>query len=113
PCLSLPLWGIVSLSSMRGRDMVMRKSGDDAHKLTLAHTLSEFADCADLTHRSYPDKEVDLVFFNHQVDQSKLHEEVMNPILHMERGQLPRLFEQNQFANVDDPKALIIGILTG
>ncbi len=91
----------------------MRRAGADTNKLTLAHTLSEFTDCADLTHRRYPDIEVDLVFFNHQVDQSKLHEEVMNPIMRMEKNELPSLFAQNQFTAVDDAKALILGILTG
>lgn len=83
------------------------------NKPYLLHTLSEFADCSDLTHRYYPEIDIDLVYFSHQVDQDKLYRDVINPLLHVNMDDIPSLLKQSKFMFVTDSKELIIGILTG
>ncbi|MCQ6562798.1 spore germination protein [Paenibacillus mendelii] len=81
---------------------------------TLTHILSEFNDCVDLVHRYYPEVNVHLVYFDHQVDHDKLYREVMNPLIHVHaEEEVPKLLEQSQFTLVRDSKELVEGILSG
>ncbi|OMF32135.1 spore germination protein [Paenibacillus sp. FSL H8-0548] len=79
----------------------------------LSHTLLEFKDCSDLTHRNYPEIDIDLVFFSHQVDQDKLFREVMNPLLNVQKEEVSALLKQSQFSFITDSKVLIKDILAG
>ncbi|WP_081735329.1 spore germination protein [Paenibacillus gorillae] len=80
---------------------------------TLAHTLEEFEDCADLTHRHFEDPEVDLIFFEHLIDQLKLNREILAPLLSSDREAAAKLLRQMESYKAEDSKALIIGILSG
>jgi len=81
--------------------------------LTLAHTLSEFKDCIDITHRSYPEISTDLVYFSHQVDQDKLYREVVSPLINVSAKDISSVLQQSQYTKVNDSKDLINGILAG
>lgn len=91
----------------------MRKARETSKKPTLADTLAEFRDCIDLTHKSYPTVQIDLVYFNHQVDQIKLYEEVIQPLSNTDRDQIPALLTQTKLSLATDTKEVIIGILSG
>lgn len=80
---------------------------------SLAHTLSEFQDCIDITHRSYPEINIDLVYFSHQVDQDKLHREVINPLFSVPTKEISDVLKQSQFSGTNDDKKLILSILSG
>ncbi|MDF2815177.1 MAG: spore gernimation protein GerA, partial [Paenibacillus sp.] len=51
-------------------------------KPTLKHILSEFANCTDLTHRSFPDLQVDLVYFANMVGKEEFARDVIIPLDH-------------------------------
>lgn len=82
-------------------------------KPTLAHTLEEFQDCTDLTHRTYPECHIELIYFDHQVDFDQLYREVMKPLLNVSVEEIPTVLEQTQFSLTTDSKNLIVGILSG
>lgn len=91
------------------------KPGATVHseKPTLTRVLHEFHDCTDLIYRSYPHLQIELVYFEHQVDQDKLFRDVMNPILNIPDNDTQALLNQSPFSAATDMKELVIGILSG
>ncbi|MGO4699560.1 spore germination protein [Paenibacillus sp. 2TAB26] len=85
----------------------------NSEKPSLMHTLNQFNDCVDLTHRSYPEIKMDLVYFSHQVDHDKLYREVMVPLLNLNIEEVPLVLERSQFTLITDAKEIITGILSG
>lgn len=86
---------------------------DNNEPLSLAHTLSQFEDCSDMFHRTIPSIQVDLVYFPHLVDHMQLSREVIDPLSNVETDDLSSILEQSQFEEADDPKKIVIGILSG
>lgn len=82
-------------------------------KPTLQHTLHEFRDCVDLTHRRYQEIHTDLVYFDHLVDKDKLYRDIVHPLLQDSKEDVQALLEQSQFHPITDTKDLIKGILSG
>ncbi|WP_238402861.1 spore germination protein [Paenibacillus mesophilus] len=82
-------------------------------KPTLSYVLHEFLDCSDIVHRSYPHLHIDLIYFEHQVDQDKLYRDVMNPILNVPQDEMRELLNQSPFTAATDMKQLILAILAG
>lgn len=82
-------------------------------KPSLRHTLQEFADCADLNQRTYPELDVVTVFFGHLVDDEKLNRDVVTPLSQATPANISQLFKQTQFKYVNDSKVLVNGILSG
>ncbi len=80
---------------------------------SLRHTIHEFEDCVDLTHRRFPDIDIDLVYFSHMVDQDKLHRDTIQPLLQASIDELQPLLKQSQYQWITDSKDLIKGILSG
>ncbi|WP_027084571.1 spore germination protein [Cohnella panacarvi] len=80
---------------------------------SLRHTIHEFEDCSDLTHRRYQDIRIDLVYFGHLVDQDKLHRDTIQPMLQARSEDIQTLLEQSQYHLTTDSKDLIKGILSG
>lgn len=80
---------------------------------SLRHVLDNLKDCADLVHRRYPEIGVDLVYFSHQVGKDTLYRDVVDPLLQVKEREVPLLLRQSRFQFMDDPKELIIGILSG
>nr|WP_276355438.1 spore germination protein [Cohnella sp. YIM B05605] len=79
----------------------------------MQHVLDEFRDCADLTHRSFPEIQVHLVYFSFLSDPDKLDRDVIRPLRGVTREEVPRLLRETQFQAVTDRKQLIEGILKG
>ncbi|GGG63077.1 spore germination protein [Paenibacillus radicis (ex Gao et al. 2016)] len=80
---------------------------------TLAHTLKEFEDCADLTHRHFENPDVDLIFFEHLIDQLKFNREILAPLLSSDGEAVANLLQQMDSFIVQDSKAVVLGILSG
>ncbi|MFD1956475.1 spore germination protein [Paenibacillus thailandensis] len=79
---------------------------------SLALTLEEFRDCDDLTHRRFPDRGIDLIYFEHMVDQNKLNQQLLIPIMKGDE-EADKLVEQLLPYAVFDSKELIVGVLAG
>ncbi|KIL39822.1 spore gernimation protein GerA [Gordoniibacillus kamchatkensis] len=94
-------------------DMAYEPENVPGVKPTLVHTLYEFQDCMDLTHRAYPEIGVDVLYFGHLVDNHQLAQDVLNPILHIRADEVHMLLRQTQFWPAADSKELIEGILSG
>lgn len=82
-------------------------------QLTLEHILHEFDQCADLNHRSFPELETDLVYFPHEVDNTMLIREILEPLSRIRLPEVDGLLQQSQFAKVNDTKTAVVGILDG
>lgn len=67
----------------------------------------------DLVYRTYPQVQVDLLYFDHLVDQDKLFRDVLNPLLNVQADEMPELLSQAQFSATADSKELVLGILSG
>ncbi|RED51149.1 spore germination protein [Cohnella lupini] len=89
------------------------KLPDTERKPTLAQTLDEYKDCADLIHRTYPDIQVEVLYFGHMVNKDLLNREVIALLLNVEPDEVGNLLNQPQFKVANDSKGLIIGILSG
>ncbi|QSF44194.1 spore germination protein [Paenibacillus tianjinensis] len=81
--------------------------------LSLGHILEEFDQCADLNHRSYPEVEIDVLYFSHSVDSVLFMREIQEPFSKTRLDEVDRLLQQSQFTPAKDPKQVVIGILEG
>ncbi|WP_232698211.1 spore germination protein [Brevibacillus daliensis] len=79
---------------------------------TLSYTLQEFEDCSDLTHRSFPQKKVDILYFGNLVDKDQLERDVFQAVIYTNMDTQTAL-SQSQFIKVVDSKECIHGILAG
>ncbi|WP_100372291.1 spore germination protein [Bacillus sp. FJAT-45037] len=82
-------------------------------KPTLEHTLHEFDRCEDLIHRTFPTKDIHIVYFEHLVDNDELNREVIKPFSQIRADEVNALLHESQFNKVDDTKGFINGILKG
>lgn len=104
------LIGVLLKPKPRKKPSPEKKASDREIIPTLAHTLEEFRDCTDLTHRSYPEIDVHLVYFSHLVDNDKLTRDVLNPLV---QADFADVVKQSQYAPIVNAKELIQGILSG
>lgn len=80
---------------------------------TLTHILDQFDDCADMTHRNFPDIETDIVYFPHSVDSNLFMTEIMEPFSRCQILEIEHLLKQSQFISATDSKTVVVGILEG
>ncbi|CAM4313603.1 hypothetical protein FHS16_000739 [Paenibacillus endophyticus] len=80
---------------------------------SLALTLKEFKDCADLIYRSLPDLALEMVFFDHLTGSEEFTREIAIPFGSAEEQDVPQLLERSQFTEITDSDALIKKILNG
>ena len=91
---------------------VTAKESDDKRP-TFEHISSEFDNCSDFTHRSYPELKVDLLYFGHLVGSEELNRDVLEPLLNVKEEELPQLFKQSQYVKSESSKKVIKGLLDG
>ncbi|GMK40624.1 spore germination protein [Paenibacillus sp. CCS19] len=90
------------------------KQIDDAIVLpSLQLTLDNFKDCLDLTHHTFPEINVNLVYFGHLVGSEELSRDVTIPLSNIRENEVQALLGRNQFKRTNDSKSLIKGILNG
>lgn len=80
---------------------------------TLQHVLENFADCVDLTHRTFPEIGVELVYFNHLMGTEEFTRDVILPLVKIRPDEVKTLLERSQFHLSTDSKTVIEGILEG
>ncbi|MGO4106226.1 spore germination protein [Paenibacillus sp. YAF4_2] len=109
------------------RQMMIKESGTNQNKNetspehtdqdlkppTLEHTLEEFKDCDDLTHRSFPDYQIDLIYFDLMTDKDKLSRHVMSPLLSGNEKEISTLLQNLQQYETTSSKQLILSVLSG
>lgn len=81
--------------------------------LSLQTVLKEFHDCSDLSQRSFPHLELDLLYFEHLLDKNSFERDISHPLETMTREELSNLLEQSKFREAADAKTALIGILNG
>lgn len=82
-------------------------------QLTLQYVLEQFKDCSDLAHRSYPQIDTDIVYFDHLSGSDELSRDVIGPLTNVQKDEVSRLLKQSQYKKVEDGKQVIDGILSG
>ncbi|QOR64625.1 spore germination protein [Cytobacillus suaedae] len=80
---------------------------------TINHIINEFQDCGDLVHRTYPQNNVDVFYFDHLVDFKKLKQSVLNPCSTFTLEQIQTLLNERQYLPVSESKKAITEILDG
>ncbi len=103
----------ILLSKTRSTQHSSNASTTHNPKPTLKHILSEFANCTDLTHRSFPDLQVELVYFANLVGKEEFARDVIVPLDHTNRDQVSSLLAQSQFVHETESKHVVNGILNG
>jgi spore germination protein len=86
---------------------------DTEESVSLAHILEQFEDCIDVFHRNIPSIQVDIIYIPHMIDHTQLSREVIDPLSNVQTDDLSSILEQSQFEESDDPKKIVIGILSG
>ncbi|GIP49745.1 spore germination protein [Paenibacillus sp. J53TS2] len=81
--------------------------------LSLNRVLDEFQGCSDLSHRTYPVIQADILFFDHLVDKQKFINNVIIPLENIRREELGGLLHQSQFKLEDETTKVVRGILDG
>ncbi|MGG3454970.1 spore germination protein [Paenibacillus rhizolycopersici] len=81
--------------------------------LSLNRVLDEFQGCSDLTQRSYPMLQVEMIYFEHLIDNHKFTHNVVKPLENIRREELGALLQQSLFQREDDPVKVVRGILDG
>lgn len=100
------------------QDVQNEKSGSEEKEennqtLSLTAVLGEFADCTDLIHRTFPDIQIDLIYFGHLVGASELERDVILPVTNVQADEADRLFERSQYRPVHTMKDAVKSILDG
>lgn len=80
---------------------------------TLNRILEEFEKCSDLCHRSYPEIEVDLVYFQHLVGADEFDRAVVQPLNNVRKDEVKALLERSEYIESTDNKAVVKAILEG
>ncbi len=80
-------------------------------EITLPHLLNEFSDCADFIHHTYAAKRIDVLFFGHMIDETRLASELMH-YLHTNED-LYTLLQHSNFIRTNNSKETVEGILAG
>jgi spore germination protein len=80
---------------------------------TLEHTLEEFKDCDDLTHRSFPNCQIDLIYFDQLTDKDKLNRQVLSPLLSGDEKEIAKVLQNLQQYETNSSKQLILNVLSG
>lgn len=92
---------------------VLTESANTNESVSLAHILEQFQDCIDVFHRNIPSIQVDIIYIPHMIDHTQLSREVMDPLSNVQTDDVSHILEQSQFEETDDPKIIVIGILSG
>lgn len=79
----------------------------------LHHVLKEFEDVADLLHRTFPQINVDIVYFGHLIGNEEFNRDVITPLLNVKETDLAQLFQQSQYVEIKDNVDAVKGILEG
>lgn len=77
------------------------------------HTLDNFKDCYDLVHRTFPDINVNILYFDHLIGSDELNRDVIDPLSRVRDFELPTLLKRSQYQPATDSKTVIKGILNG
>jgi spore germination protein len=80
---------------------------------TLEHTLEEFKDCDDLTHRSFPNYQIDLIYFDQLTDKDKLNRQILTPLLSGDEKEIAKALQNLQQYETNSSKQLILNVLSG
>lgn len=75
--------------------------------------LKELKHIADLTHRTFPEIGVDVLYFGHMVGDIDLARDVIEPLSNVSADEVPALLRRSQFHKADDVKQAVKGILDG
>ncbi|MFD1175085.1 spore germination protein [Paenibacillus puldeungensis] len=81
--------------------------------LSLGTILHEFHDCTDLSRRSLPLLQADLIYFDHLIDKVSFERDVLRPMESITAEKLNYVLLQSNFRKVEDAKAVVRGILEG
>lgn len=108
------------------RQMMIKESGSnpnndssanlpdqDNQPPTLAHTLEEFKDCSDVTHESFPEHQVDLIYFDQLVDKEKLSRHILSPLFTGTEQEVSKMLQHLKSFHTNSSKNLIVNILAG
>ena len=81
---------------------------------TLDNILSEFRDCSDLIHKTFPQTQTDVLYFHHLVEKAELDRAVLLPLQNANNSSaIGNLLLQPQFVEETDAKQCIKAILNG
>lgn len=81
--------------------------------LSLHTILQEFHNCSDLTRRSLPNFEIELLYFDHLIDRDSFERDILGSLENITREELGNLLQQSKFKQAVDAKTVLIGILNG
>lgn len=92
-----------------------KESNNSKHSLypTINHVINEFQDCGDLVHRTYPQNNTHVFYFDHLVDFKKLKQSVLNPFSTYTPEQVQLLLNEREFIPVSESKKAISEVLDG
>ncbi|MCM3634152.1 MULTISPECIES: spore germination protein [Paenibacillus] len=79
---------------------------------SLQHTLDNFKDCIDLTHRTFPEINVHLVYFDHLINSDELYRYI-TPLTEAREYEIQNLLIRSQYQLALDSDTVIKGILYG
>ncbi|NBD27533.1 spore germination protein [Paenibacillus glycinis] len=85
----------------------------DHRQQQLSHILRQFDDCADFTHKAFPELHADLLYFDHMVDSQKLYREVTAPILSASESELQNALDRLSGARMEADRDIVVAILSG
>jgi spore germination protein len=89
----------------------MKQTPDET--LNLQHILSQFDNCADLNHRTYPEIHTDIIYFQYLVDINLFTSFIIEPFAKVQLHELEGLLKQSMFVEVTHSKDAVLGIMDG
>ncbi|GIO11034.1 spore germination protein [Cohnella xylanilytica] len=94
--------------------MDIRPTPEEAKaELTLAYILDQFKDCADFTHRSFPNNGASVVYLSYLVGNDELLREIVKPLSGANDEEAAALLECDPYSATQDATACLNGILDG
>jgi hypothetical protein len=79
---------------------------------SIQHVLEAFKDCDDLTHKTYPEQGLDIIFFQHLVDKQEFNRLFLTPVVNKSVS-ISKTLEAKQYQATEKKNEVLKGIADG
>lgn len=80
---------------------------------TFTHIWSQFSECADLSHQSFPEIQTDLLYFETLTDKKEMLWDIITPLSTIKLHEMDSLLRQSRYKLETDSKTVVKSILSG
>lgn len=77
------------------------------------HIKGRLDDCDDLVTRTFPELEIEVLFFGHLVGEEELRNNIVQPFSNIKNDEVINILRRKEFKQEEDINSMVNGILEG